>query len=310
MNLLHLTYAVEVARLGSIRKAADALFIAQPNLSRAIKELEADLGIPIFNRSFKGMEPTPDGEEFIGYAKRILSQIDEVEHLYRDKGKRPAPQKFSISVPRASYIAHAFARFSRMINADTAEIYYNETNSSHTISNVLSGEYNLGIVRYAKKFDVYFKNMFLEKELLNQVIRNFHYVLIMHGQSSLASQKVIHLADLNPYIEIAHADPFVPSLIFSTIKREELPDTIKRRIFVFERGSQFELLSHNQKTFMWVSPVPGELLGRYGLVQRECVDNTKEYEDVLIYRKGYHLSKLDRQFFSVLGQVNDPPLEE
>ena len=76
-------YAVEVARIGSINKAAEELLIAQPNLSRCIKELEADLGITIFSRTSKGMTLTPDGEEFIGYARKILDQTDDVESIYR-----------------------------------------------------------------------------------------------------------------------------------------------------------------------------------------------------------------------------------
>ena len=68
-------YAVEVARLGSLSKAAETLIIAQPNISRSIKDLEADLGITIFNRSAKGMVLTPEGEEFINYAQNILKQI-------------------------------------------------------------------------------------------------------------------------------------------------------------------------------------------------------------------------------------------
>ena len=82
MNILHIKYAVEVARLGSLNKAAETLLIAQPNISRSIKELEGDLGITIFNRSAKGMVLTPEGEEFIGFAKNILKQIDDVEKLY------------------------------------------------------------------------------------------------------------------------------------------------------------------------------------------------------------------------------------
>ena len=69
MNILHMKYAVEVAKSGSINKASDVLMTAQPNLSRSIKELEADLGINIFSRTSKGMSLTHEGEEFINYAK-------------------------------------------------------------------------------------------------------------------------------------------------------------------------------------------------------------------------------------------------
>ena len=75
MNILHVKYAVEVAKAGSLNKAAQTLLIAQPNLSRSIKELESELGLTIFDRSSKGMVLTPEGEEFIGYAQNILQQI-------------------------------------------------------------------------------------------------------------------------------------------------------------------------------------------------------------------------------------------
>ena len=84
MNILHMKYAVEIAKYGSFNKAAESLLIAQPNLTRSIKELEADLGITIFNRSSKGVALTPDGEEFIGYANEILKQIDNVDKIYKE----------------------------------------------------------------------------------------------------------------------------------------------------------------------------------------------------------------------------------
>lgn len=83
MNILHLKYAVEVARVGSLGQAAQNLILAQPNLSRSIKELEADVGIKIFERSTKGMVLTPEGEEFIGHAKEILTHIEQVELIYK-----------------------------------------------------------------------------------------------------------------------------------------------------------------------------------------------------------------------------------
>ena len=76
-------YAVEVAKCGSINKAAEILLMNQPNLSRAIKELEASLGVEIFSRSAKGMVVTPEGETFLRYATSILKQVDEVEGLFK-----------------------------------------------------------------------------------------------------------------------------------------------------------------------------------------------------------------------------------
>ncbi len=298
MNILHMKYAVEVARLGSLNKAAETLIIAQPNISRSIKELEADLGITIFNRSAKGMVLTPEGEEFISYARSILRQIDEVELIYKQSS--PKKQKFSISVPRTCYISDAFAEFSKTIGSDPAEIFYEETNTQRTINNVLNNEYKMGIIRYFESYDRMFKTMLEEKGLCYEMVTEFSYVLVMGKDSPLASKKEIGFDDLKNYIEIAHANPQVSSLPVSKTVKDELPDNIQRRIFVFERASQFDLLAENPETFMWVAPIPEKLLERYGLVQRICGNNKKIYKDVLIYREGYKLSKLDKNFITLL----------
>ncbi len=298
MNILHMKYAVEVARLGSLNKAAETLMIAQPNISRSIKELESDLGVSIFTRSAKGMMLTPEGEEFIEYAQGILRQIEQVELLYKNGARKK--RKFSISVPRACYISSALAQFSKNLGESDVEIYYKETNSKKTIQNLMNDDYRLGIIRYAEKHDKYYKSMLEEKELSYEMVAEFSYVLIMSRDNPLSNKETITYEDLASYIEIAHADPYVPTVSMSKVFREELPDNIRRRIFVFERASQFDLLSENPETFMWVSPASDKLLERYNLVQRECAENTKIYKDMLIYRNGYKLTKLDKEFITAL----------
>jgi len=291
-------YAVEVAKSGSLSKASEVLLIATPNISRSIKELETDLGITIFDRTQKGMTLTPEGEEFMSYAKSILGQIDQLKKIYKEDAVRK--QKFSISVPRASYISEAFSEFSLSLTNEPAELFYKETNSQHTIDNILNHNYNLGIIRYAENYDKYFKSMFEEKGLDYEMIAEFSYVLIMHKESELAQKEEISFSDLSNFIEIAHADPYVPSMPLSKVIKEELPDNIDRRIFIFERGSQFELLSKNKETFMWVSPLPTKIIERYDLAQKKCIDNKKIYKDVLVYKKGYKLTELDQNFITEL----------
>ena len=102
MNLLHMKYAVEIAETNSINKAADKLYVGQSALSRAIKELEASIGVTLFERSAKGMFLTSDGEIFIRYAKNILKQVDEVEEMFSHGSIRK--RHFSVFVVRSSYI--------------------------------------------------------------------------------------------------------------------------------------------------------------------------------------------------------------
>lgn len=195
----------------------------------------------------------------------------------------------------------AFAEFSKLLDKDTpVEIFYKETNSMRSMKNILQDEYKLCIIRYAESYDKYYKSTFDEKGLTYELITEFQYVLLMSKDSTLAEKENITFDDLRDRIEIAHADPYVPSLPLSEVKKEELPDNSQRRIFVFERASQFELLSRNPDTFMWVSPIPQELLDRYGLIQRVCPENARKYKDVLVHRKDYELTGLDNMFIEQL----------
>lgn len=299
MNLLHMKYAVVIAQTNSINKAAEKLYVGQSALSRAIKELETGLGVTLFERSAKGMSLTPDGEVFVRYAKSVLRQVETIENMF--SGNSGGKKRFSISVPRASYIADAFAKFSCFIGENSdIEMFYKETNSMRAIKNILQEDYKLGIVRYAELYDKYYNDMMADKGLVAEYATTFNYVLIFSKESPLAAENDITQDDLKGLVEIAHADPYVPSLPFSEVKKEELQENCSRRIFVFERASQFELLSQNPQTFMWVSPVPENTLRRYSLMQCQCRDNSRRYKDLLIRRKDYNLSEIDRLFLEQL----------
>ncbi len=303
MNLLYLKYAVEVAACGSINRAAEKLYIDQPNLSRAIRELETSLGVTVFERSARGMRLTPDGEIFLQYAKSILDQVETVEHLFRQGASRK--RHFSVSVPRASYIAEAFSRFSQSLGPDVpVDAIYRETNAMRVIKNILQEDYKLGIVRYAEMYDRQYKEMLEEKGMEYEVVTSFVPQLVACRESPLFAGGGPSREMLAGYIGLVHADPYVPTLPQATVRREEPTEQeTDRRIYVFDRASQFTLLSSNPQTYMWCSPIPPDLLERYGLVQRPCAWNTRGYKDVMIYRHGYKLTDLDSAFIAALCQV-------
>ena len=169
MNILHMKYAVEVARTNSINKAAEELFVGAPALSRAIKELEAGLGVTLFDRSAKGRTLTPDGELFVSYAEKALKQIEDIEAIFKDG--TTAKRQFSLSAPRASYIAAAFAEFSQKIAADEdIELFYKETNAYRVINNLIKDDFKLGILRYSEQYESYYRQMMNEKGLVGEQI--------------------------------------------------------------------------------------------------------------------------------------------
>lgn len=299
MNFVTLKYVLEIAKTGSISKAAENLYIAQPNMSRAVKELEGSLGVTLFARTSKGMKPTPEGEKLIYHAEKILKQVETVEELFKDNSSKK--QFFSISVPRATYIADAFCEFSKTLDADTkAQIYYKETNAQRTVDNVIHGISRLGIVRYDARHDKYFKDMFEEKGLSYELVAEFTFKIVMSVNSPLANKETVSSDDLGALIEIAHPDPFVPSFSTAQILEDELSGEINRRIFVYERASQFELLSNNPETFMFMSPMPEYILKKHNLIEKTYKGTTKIKKDVLIHKKDYQLTKLDKDFITEL----------
>jgi len=145
--------------------------------------------------------------------------------------------------------------------------------------------------------------LFEEKKLNFELLNEFSYVMAISKNNPLATKEKIVAEDLANYIEITHGDPYVPSLPLIDVKRAELSEFSKQRIMVFERGVQFSLLEQVPNTFMWVSPIPPELKDKFNLIERKCDFNTKTYKDVLIYRKKYHLSKLDHNFISKIEKA-------
>lgn len=298
MNLLSLKYAVEVAACGSINKAAEKLYIDQPNLSRSIRDLEASLGVTIFKRSARGMKLTEAGEVFLRHAQTVLNEVDEMESLFRHNGKQK--KYFSLSAPRTEYVAEAFSAFSlQFAQFGGVDAYYRETNSMRAIKNLLQDECRLGIVRYAEEYDRKYKEFFESKGFLYELIAEFHPVVLVGANSALAQKATVSSSDLEEKIELAYADPYVPSVPAGEIKRRELPERL-RRIVLFDRSSLLELLSHNPDTFACTAPVSEALCRRYGLISLSLAEQPKQYRDVLLYRGDYKLTEFDRAFLTEL----------
>ena len=303
-NIQHLKYAVEVERTGSISKAAKNLFMGQPHLSKAIKELEESLGISVFNRTPQGVVPTIRGAEFLRYARSILAQIEEMESLYKQTDE--TVHRFDISVPRASYISYAFSEFARTLeNEKEIDLNYRETNSMQAIKNVADNVNNIAVIRYQEIYEKYFISALEERDLEFIPIWEFNYLVLMSQKHPLAGSEVIRYSDLRKYTEIIHGDISIPALPLSEARQIEKADDRKKKIAVYERGSQMELLSRLTTTYMWVSPMPGDVLSCFSLVQRECNMSKNRFKDILIYRKGYHFSAQDTLFLDVLKKTVD-----
>ena len=164
-NLLQLKYAVEVEKTGSISKAAENLYMNQPNLSKSIRELEDDLGIAIFDRTAKGVVPTERGREFLGYARSILSQIAEMEALYKKSDEKKT--RFDLCAPRASYVSQALTEVILSLGPDADySVDYREAGAMRTIKQVANGVNQLGVIRYQTIYEPNYLNTLAERSLV------------------------------------------------------------------------------------------------------------------------------------------------
>lgn len=309
MNTLHFKYAVEIEKTRSITQAAENLYMAQPNLSKAIKELESSLGIVIFRRTSKGVIPTEQGMKFLHCAKQILMQIDSMESIASPN--KHEKHRIRISVPRTAYISKAFSDYIALSDSsDDMEIYFCETNSMRTIENVRENGYNFGIIRFNKAHEKYFSDFLYEKNLENQLLWEYEILAVMSAEHPAAEKDNLTYGELSAnYTELTQGDdavPYVPDAV-EKLFSENRPENAKtKRICMYDRGSALDFLLTVPESFMLDSPVPESLCKKYGLIQRKCSFSDNCFADHIIYTAGRKLSQneiaLLNKFYEVRNQ--------
>ena len=301
MNTQYFRYALEVEKTGSITQAANNLFMSQPTLSKAIKDMEETVGFPIFKRTSKGVVPTHRGTEFLAHARKIASEVQKMEQaLQRKDGSH---QLFSLAIPRASYIAQAVADFMPTFNhCGNMEIDILEDNSMKVLDSVADGLFVLGIIRCHVEDRDYFLKSICEKDLQYETVWQGNYVALMREDHPLARQESLSCADFLPYIELVYGDEKVPYIRNSEAKTSSGIAKNAKRILIYNRAMEFDLLRQNSLAYIWTSPLPEEALKSNHLVQRKCAcANHCQFEDILISRAGYRFSRLDRAFIDQLS---------
>lgn len=309
MNIQYLKYVVEVDKMGSINKAAKNLYMGQPNLSAAIKELEKDLGISIFYRSKKGVFPTKEGEKFLVYAKKIISDINQLESLYT--ANTDSTIRFSIAACRATYITMAVSNFiNDLKNKKEMTVNFNETNSLNVIHEVANGNAEIGIIRCQNIHENFFVSLLKSKNLIFEPLWEFKMLLTFSENHPLALKKKIKAEMLKKYIEIIQGDIKIPAE--KNNKTIDSYQTSPQSISVYDRGSHINLLVNVNEAFMWVPILPENILKRNRLTQRECTDLQIITKDILVYSAERKQSNYIKNFISSLKKVinNIPTIDE
>ncbi len=238
MTLQQLRYAVIVAEMGTITEAADKLYISQPSLTNAIRELEKEMNIQIFNRTNKGISISKEGEDFLGYARQVLEQAAILEDKY--KGRDGGKKQFCISTQHYSFAVNAFVDLIKEYGQDEYDFSIRETQTYEIIDDVAQMRSEIGIL---------FLNDFNEtviRKILKSHELEFHELFVakphvfISRNHPLANETMITNEQLTPYPYLSfeqgeHNSFYFSEEIFSTSER-------KKNIRVRDRATLFNLL--------------------------------------------------------------------
>ena len=196
MTLQQLKYALTIADCGSMNEAAKPLFISQPSLSETMKELETEIGLDIFLRSNRGIVITPEGEEFLGYARQVTEQFGLLQSKYIDKKVK---EKFSVSTQHYTFAVKAFVETVKQIGMEQYEFAVHETTTISVIENVKNFKSEIGVL-YENDFNEKVLNkMFKENGLEFVELFSCDTFVYLWSGHPLAKQDVITMEELDEY---------------------------------------------------------------------------------------------------------------
>ena len=197
MTLTQLKYIIEVAKSSSMNEAARNLFISQPSLSAAVKELEEEAGVEIFKRTNRGVSLTPEGKEFVGYARQVVEQYQLIESKY--VSKEQVKKKFSVSMQHYSFAVNAFVEMVKQFGMDEYEFAVHETKTYEVIEDVRDFRSEIGIL-YVNDFNrKVLTKLFRESGLeFHELLKCGIYVYMWKGHP-LAGRDLISLKELENY---------------------------------------------------------------------------------------------------------------
>lgn len=238
MTLQQLKYVTTIANIGSISEAAKRLFVSQPSLTKAIKELEKEMGITIFDRTNKGITVSKEGERFLGYVRQVLEQAALLEEQY--KSQSGGKKQFSVSTQHYSFAVNAFVELLKGAEIDQYDVSLRETQTYEIIDDVAHMKSEIGLLYYNDFNRPVLEKLIHTNELTFTELFTAHPHIFIGKTHPLAHKEVVSMDELEeyPYISFEQGDHnsfYFSEEIFSTVVRP-------KHIRVRDRASLFSLL--------------------------------------------------------------------
>lgn len=268
MTLQQLKYIVMVAETGNITEAAKRLFISQPSLTNAIRELEREMQITIFNRTNKGVVISNEGDVFLSYARQVLEQASLLEEKFLNS-KEQSP-RFSVSCQHYSFAVNAFVDVIREFGGNNYDFTLRETQTHEIIEDVSRMKSEIGILYTCSK------NEEVIAKLIKQCGLKFEELFVAKphvficSSHPLAKKEALVLEDLEEYPYLSFEQGEYNSFYFS----EEILSTLDRtrNIKVRDRATLFNLVIGLNGYTVSSGVISQELNGENIIAKPLCVD--------------------------------------
>ena len=297
MTLAQLRYTIAIAKAGSMNEAAKSLYISQPSLSTAIRELEAETGVEIFRRTNRGIAVTPAGKEFLGYARQVVEQYELMEAKYISKEQ--SRKKFSVSMQHYTFAVKAFVEMVKQFGMDEYEFAVHETKTYEVIEDVRNFKSEIGIL-YLNDFNrQVLTKLFAESNLEFWPIQDCGIYVYLWKGHPLADKKEIALEELEDYPCLSFDQGTNNSFYFA----EEVLSTYqyKRLVRANDRATMLNLMVGLNGYTLCSGILCEELNGEdYGAVRLKS-DETMTIG--YLKRKGIALSPLGQKYLEELRAV-------
>lgn len=299
MTLTQLRYAIAVSDSESMNEAARKLYISQPSLSSSMKDLEKEIGIELFRRTNRGVSVTPEGVEFIGYARQVVEQYRLIESRYISREE--LKDRFAVSTQHYSFAVAAFVRLVQEYGMDEYEFAINETKTFEVMTDVRDFQSEMGIL-YVNDF-----NRKVLTKLFSEHHLSFHplfdcgiYVYLWKGHP-LAEQDEIKIEELADYPCLSFQQGSNNSFYFA----EEVLSTYeyKRLIKANDRATMLNLMRGLNGYTLCSGIISEDLNGNDYCAVR--LDSDESMTIGYIKRKGIALSPLAQKYLEILVEYKD-----
>lgn len=238
MRIQQLQYIIKIVETGSMNEAAKQLYITQPSLSNAVRDLEQEMGITIFIRNPKGITLTKDGVEFLSYARQVIEQTDLLEERY----KNPTAQRelFSVSSQHYAFVVNAFVSLLNKTDMTKYELFLRETRTYEIIDDVKNFRSEIGVLFLNSYNRDVLTKMFDDSHLVATSLFSTQPHIFVSKDNPLASKEIIQLEDLVDFPYLSYDQGVHNSFYFSEEIMAQIPHP--KSIVVSDRATLFNLM--------------------------------------------------------------------